>query len=152
MVAVSQAVHDLNPKLVRVMDLTADLNTNFFLARFKCLVAYYESLFSSMECSFRDDVAAARAVEASYFQEQILNVISCEGLNRWFRPESTEKLIARFSEQGLGVYPFSDERIAAMKAIMTQFPNFELRASNGFAELYFNDVSISVYINFRVMV
>ena len=126
-----------------------DLNTNFFLSRLKNMLDYYESVFTGLELSFGEDIAARKIIESSHYQHQIINVISCEGLNRWFRPESTVSMLARLNSLGLGVIPPSDEIVAAMKSIMKDFPLFTLRFSNGFAELYFGSVSQGAYFSLK---
>lgn len=104
------------------METEAQLNTNFFLQRVRNLVESYGNMFEEFEYAFGEgNRTDSTIVERTVWCHHVLNVIACEGLARWCRPESTACWILRFNRAGFRVRPFSDSTLGALNRILGRY-------------------------------
>ncbi|CAN8238417.1 unnamed protein product [Cochlearia groenlandica] len=89
-------VKSIKPDIVTIVEQEANHNGTGFLNRFTESLHYYSSLFDSLEGPPSQD----RVMSELYLGRQILNLVACEGENRFERHETLNQWRNRFGLSG----------------------------------------------------
>lgn len=90
-------IHNLNPKIVTLVEQESNHNQPEFLDRFAEALYYYSTMFDSLEaCSAQPE----KVIAEIYIQREICNVVCCEGSGRVERHEPLVKWRDRLNGAG----------------------------------------------------
>ncbi|KAF4348986.1 hypothetical protein G4B88_025286 [Cannabis sativa] len=89
--SVLQTIHELNPKVLVLVEQDSSHNGPFFLGRFMEALHYYSAIFDSLDAMLPKYDTRRAKIEQFYFAEEIKNIISCEGPARVERHERVDQ-------------------------------------------------------------
>lgn len=93
-------VKSLNPKLVTIVEQDVNTNTNPFFPRFVEAYSYYSSVFESLDATLPRESQDRMNVERQCLAREIVNIVACEGEDRFERYEVSGKWRARMMMAG----------------------------------------------------
>ncbi|KAF4395050.1 hypothetical protein G4B88_017920 [Cannabis sativa] len=103
--SVLQTIHELNPKVLVLVEQDSSHNGPFFLGRFMEALHYYSAIFDSLDAMLPKYDTRRAKIEQFYFAEEIKNIISCEGPARVERHERVDQWRRRMSRAGFQAGP-----------------------------------------------
>lgn len=143
---------DLNPALVIVTEVDINLNINFFLPRFRKIVESYESLNDSIEEAFAGNRSEIPLIVQYVMEDELVNTVATEGLNRWCRPEAVDQWIKRFKKAGFAIRPFSENTLRKLSAIMRMYPDtYSIDCTCGGVKLLYKEQPHVATMAFRLL-
>ncbi|GAB4832919.1 Protein SLENDER RICE1-LIKE 1 [Ancistrocladus abbreviatus] len=111
-------IHNLNPKIVTVIEQDANHNSPKFLDRFTEALYYYSTMFDSLEaCQLQPEKALAEM----YIQREICNIMCCEGSARVERHEPLSKWRARLGRAGFKPLHLGSNAFKQASMLLTLF-------------------------------
>lgn len=103
--SVLQIIHELNPKVLVLVEQDSSHNGPFFLGRFMEALHYYSAIFDSLDAMLPKYDTRRAKMEQFYFVEEIKNIVSCEGPARMERHEKLDQWRRRMSRAGFQAAP-----------------------------------------------
>uniref|UniRef100_A0A7I4FJP5 GRAS family protein n=1 Tax=Physcomitrium patens TaxID=3218 RepID=A0A7I4FJP5_PHYPA len=114
-------IRSLNPKIFVQGVLNAGYNAPFFMSRFREALAYFSTIFDSMECSFPAEHPDRQIIDHEIVGREILNVVACEGPERVERSETYRQWQARTMRAGFQQKPNSPDVMAKIRMAMRSY-------------------------------
>ncbi|CAI6004159.1 unnamed protein product [Closterium sp. NIES-64] len=94
-------IHDLKPALFTFVEMDLDSNARPFLSRFQHILDHHLSVFCSHDALIgAADKRLLSIFEELYFGRTIVNIVSCEGVERVHRPETLDQWRGRMLRLG----------------------------------------------------
>ncbi|XP_008777105.2 scarecrow-like protein 9 [Phoenix dactylifera] len=81
----------------------------FFVTRFREALFHFSALFDMLETNVPREDAQRQLIERDLFGREVLNVISCEGLERVERPETYKQWLVRNLRAGFAQLPLKPD-------------------------------------------
>lgn len=100
---VLQAIKNLCPTALTVVEQDAKHNGPFFLGRFLESLHYYSAIFDSLEVSLPRNSAQRMKIESLHFAEEIQNIVAFEGSDRIERHERADQWRRQLGRAGFQV-------------------------------------------------
>lgn len=97
-----------------LFEVDVDVNGPFFLARFRETVRNGLGYFQTMEAALPRD-SSARTFMETLLGRDLINVIACEGVDRWVRCERLSQWLDRLDKVRFVPKAFHAEALAAAK-------------------------------------
>ncbi|KAL0922401.1 hypothetical protein M5K25_006384 [Dendrobium thyrsiflorum] len=112
---VLRTIRRLNPKVFVLGVVNGTYNAPFFVTRFKEALFHFSALFDMLETNVEREDEHRRLLEKHCFEREILNVVSCEGLERVERPEPYKQWRLRSERAGLEQMPLDSGIVSKAK-------------------------------------
>lgn len=108
-------IRKLNPMVFVLGVVNGTYNAPFFVTRFKEALFHFSALFDMLEMNVERENEHRRLLEMHCFEREILNVISCEGLERVERPEPYKQWRSRNERAALKLMPLDSDIVRKAK-------------------------------------
>ena len=136
------------------MEVDCNFNSPFFLCNMKEALAHFGTIFDAAAAAFPEDNKSRTRLEQHLAVGNLVNVVACDGTNRWMRTENLEQWRGRLERNGFRIRPIQqctldevEERIK--NSSLT--PAFHVRLVEGAAEFLWKERSIVSLSSWRVM-
>ncbi|KAL7601424.1 hypothetical protein Lser_V15G24057 [Lactuca serriola] len=111
-------IHDLNPRILMVVEQESNHNQPEFLDRFTEALYYYSTMFDSLDaCTAHREKSLAEL----YIQREICNVVCCEGLARVERHEPLVTWRNRLTNAGFAPLHLGSNAFKQARMLLTLF-------------------------------
>ncbi|KAL2944976.1 Scarecrow-like transcription factor PAT1 [Bienertia sinuspersici] len=114
-------VKSWSPKVVTLVEYELNTNTAPFFPRFLESLNYYSAIFESINATLPRDHRERINVEQHCLAREIVNIIACEGAERFERHELHGKWRSRFSMAGFRPYPLSPLVNATIRTLLQKY-------------------------------
>ncbi|OWM68794.1 hypothetical protein CDL15_Pgr024981 [Punica granatum] len=103
--AVLQLIQEMKPDVFVQSIVNGSYNSPFFMTRFKETLYHLSALFDMMDVNVPRDSPERMFIEEGYYIRRAINVISCEGTERFERPETYKQWQNRVAKAGFRQVP-----------------------------------------------
>ncbi|CAI7913320.1 unnamed protein product, partial [Closterium sp. NIES-53] len=116
-------IHDLKPALFTFVEMDLDSNARPFLSRFQHVLDHHFSVFCSHDALIgAADKRLLSIFEELYFGRAMVNIVSCEGVERVHRPETLDQWRGRMLRLGFAPKQIPGAVTEAMHSMLKRFP------------------------------
>ena len=119
--AALKAIRKLEPRLFLLGEKHVDHNGPFFLKRFTDAIEYYNAVFESVDHHMPRDSELRHTFEQNLLGRDIINVVSCEGLQRISRCETLDQWRARMKDAGFVNWPLKQGTVTEVRKVLRKF-------------------------------
>ena len=131
----SQWIYDRKPTCLLVAETDSDLNSPFFLSRFKEAFLTLSATFDC-SCATLSPSSLTRIVFEGVLAAQLVNCVACEGSQRAFRTERCDQWADRLARMGFVEAPLSGDTVEALRELTLRSDRrYRLAVRHGFARL-----------------
>lgn len=113
--AVLKLIREINPALFIHGVLNGTFNAPFFVTRFRESLFHFDTLFDMFEATVPREDQERILFEREVFGMEIMNIIACEGSERFERPETYKQWQIRNVRAGLRQLPLDKEIVTNVK-------------------------------------
>lgn len=113
--AVLKLIRRMNPKIFVHSVVNGSYNAPFFSSRFREALFHYSALFDMLDATTHREEPGRLMFEREFYGRGIMNVVACEGVARFERPESYKQWQARTVRAGLKQLPLDLELLKILK-------------------------------------
>ena len=117
-----QAVAQLDPKVITMVQWDSDQQQPFFLRRFRTALHFFSNVFESHEVLAGRPAFGRQGFEERVLAREIVNLVSCEGMQRLVRAEGLDQMHKRSARSQLLPRPFASHTLIALKQLLGQYP------------------------------
>ncbi|CAN4079073.1 unnamed protein product [Withania somnifera] len=137
-------IRDQAPNIVTIVEQEASHNGPYFLGRFLEALHYYSAIFDSLDATFPGDSSQRAKLEKYIFGPEIMNIVSCEGMERVVRHERLEKWRRVMEGKGFKGVPLSANAVTQSKILLGLYSceGYKLTQHNGCLLLGWQDRAI----------
>ncbi|PKI50506.1 hypothetical protein CRG98_029111 [Punica granatum] len=122
----------LSPRVVTLVEVESNTNTAPFYPRFLETFDYYSAVFHSIDVALPRDNRKRISVEQHCLARDIVNLIACEGMERFERHEPLGKWRSRFAMAGFRPHPLSSFVNATIRGLLKGYcENYTLEEQDG---------------------
>ncbi|CAH9081220.1 unnamed protein product [Cuscuta europaea] len=114
--SVLNLIREVNPHIFVYITLSASHNSPFFVNRFKSALFFYSSVFDMFEAIFPPHDGQRLHFEQAVMRPVIANIIACEGMERFERPETYKQWQCRTMRAGFKPLPPSPNIVEKLRA------------------------------------
>ncbi|XP_008785573.2 scarecrow-like protein 9 [Phoenix dactylifera] len=112
---VLNTIRKMNPVVFIHAIVNGAYSAPFFVTRFREALFHFSALFDMLETNVPREDAQRQLIERDLFGKEILNVISCEGLERVERPETFKQWQVRILRAGFTQLPLNRDIVKKAK-------------------------------------
>nr|XP_019068113.1 DELLA protein RGL1-like [Solanum lycopersicum] len=137
-------IRDQAPNIVTIVEQEASHNGPYFLGRFLEALHYYSAIFDSLDATFPGDSSQRAKLEQYIFGPEIMNIVSCEGMERMVRHERLEKWRRVMEGKGFKGVALSANAVTQSKILLGLYScdGYKLTEDNGCLLLGWQDRAI----------
>ncbi|CAN4082263.1 unnamed protein product [Withania somnifera] len=137
-------IRDQAPNIVTIVEQEASHNGPYFLGRFLEALHYYSAIFDSLDATFPGDSSQRAKLEQYIFGPEIMNIVSCEGIERMVRHERLEKWRKVMEGKGFKGVALSANAVTQSKILLGLYScdGYKLNQDNGCLLLGWQDRAI----------
>ncbi|XP_055803655.1 GRAS family protein RAM1-like [Solanum dulcamara] len=137
-------IRDQAPNIVTIVEQEASHNGPYFLGRFLEALHYYSAIFDSLDATFPGDSSQRAKLEQYIFGPEIMNIVSCEGMERVVRHERLEKWRRVMEGKGFKGVALSANAVTQSKILLGLYScdGYKLTEDNGCLLLGWQDRAI----------
>eukprot|EP00252_Welwitschia_mirabilis_P025278 TRINITY_DN7821_c0_g1_i1.p1 TRINITY_DN7821_c0_g1~~TRINITY_DN7821_c0_g1_i1.p1 ORF type:complete len:791 (-),score=146.94 TRINITY_DN7821_c0_g1_i1:553-2925(-) len=114
-------IREMNPKVFIHGVTNGAYNAPFFITRFREALFHYSALFDAFDATIANDHPERLVLEGEIFGREILNVVSCEGLERVERPETYKQWQGRTQRAGFAQLPLNRNILSRVRERVSQY-------------------------------
>lgn len=116
--AVLRLIRKINPNIFVHGVVNGTYNTPFFLTRFREALFHFSSLFDMFEANVPREDPSRLMFEKGLFGRDAINVIACEGAERFERPETYRQWQIKNQRVGFKQLPLAPELVNRVKEMV----------------------------------
>ncbi|XP_015063237.1 DELLA protein RGL1-like [Solanum pennellii] len=137
-------IRDQAPNIVTIVEQEASHNGPYFLGRFLEALHYYSAIFDSLDATFPGDSSQRAKLEQYIFGPEIMNIVSCEGMERMVRHERLGKWRRVMEGKGFKGVALSANAVTQSKILLGLYScdGYKLTEDNGCLLLGWQDRAI----------
>ncbi|CBI16109.3 unnamed protein product, partial [Vitis vinifera] len=114
--AVLKLIREINPAVFIHGVVNGTFNAPFFVTRFRESLFHYDTLFDMFEATVPREDQERMLFEREIFGMDIMNIIACEGSERFERPETYKQWQIRNVRAGLRQLPLDQEIVTNVRS------------------------------------
>ncbi|XP_062016087.1 scarecrow-like protein 30 [Rosa rugosa] len=116
-------IKNIDPDLFIHGIVNGTYNTPFFATRFKEALLHYYALFDMFEATVPREDERRMIIEREKCGRDIMNIVACEGVERFERPETYKKWQIRNVRAGLKQLPLDQEELKKVRKLYNGYHN-----------------------------
>ena len=113
----------LDPKVITMVQWDSDQQQPFFLPRFRTALHFFSNIFESHEVLAGRSAFGRQGFEERVLAREIINLVSCEGMQRLVRAEGLDQMHKRAAKAQLMPHPFASHTLKALRQMIGQYPS-----------------------------
>ncbi|CAI7839070.1 unnamed protein product [Closterium sp. NIES-53] len=117
-----QAIMQLDPKVVALVEWDSNQQQPFFLSRFRDALLFFHNIFTSHDALASRFSFGRRGFEEFVLAREMVNLVACEGMQRLVRAERLDQMHARMGRLGVAARPFSKRSMWGLRELIAPYP------------------------------
>ncbi|XP_058211614.1 scarecrow-like protein 33 [Rhododendron vialii] len=116
--AVLKLIRKMNPDIFVHSVVNGSYSSPFFVTRFREALFHYSSLFDMFDTNLDREDEGRMNFEQEFYGREVMNIIACEGLQRFERPETYKQWQVRNMRAGFRMRPLEQELMKKLRGIV----------------------------------
>ncbi|MDX5421888.1 MAG: histidinol-phosphate transaminase [Hymenobacteraceae bacterium] len=139
--SILRQIRDLKPLVFTLTEPDSEHNKLDYLPRLRESLRHYHTVFDVLDTLLPQDMPERQVIEQEFFGREIINVVSCEGMDRVERHERNEAWQRRLIRNGFSpvVHP---DLVQELTEGLQLHPNFSLIHNGAGYTLHWKDTNI----------